>query len=196
MSDTQQLIECTAGYAETSVMGTDYQFSRDAYGRFVAEVHNIRHRECLLSVIHYKAVPDVPELLPQSDLGLGGQTGGEALRDDGPTVEQYVAAGYQAVNYPPDGYASRSTAEEIEAAIAAQSSASNVTNTGNEDLQGEAQQGEQTGGEEGQEGGEGEQGEVQQITLGLGGEEAPGGEPAATAAAQLADQQQNNRRRK
>jgi hypothetical protein len=42
------------------------------------------------------------------------------LRTDGPTVAEYVEAGYQASNYPPNGYASRSTAEEIEAAIAAQ----------------------------------------------------------------------------
>ena len=43
-----------------------------------------------------------------------------SLRDDGPTVAEYVAAGYQAVNYPPSGYGSKSTPEEIEAAIAAQ----------------------------------------------------------------------------
>lgn len=35
------------------------------------------------------------------------------LRTDGPTVEEFVAAGYQADNYPPEGYASRSTDEEI-----------------------------------------------------------------------------------
>ena len=44
----------------------------------------------------------------------------EALNANGPTVEEYVAAGYRAVNYPPSGYASRSTTEDIEAAIAAQ----------------------------------------------------------------------------
>lgn len=42
------------------------------------------------------------------------------LRLDGPTVADFVAAGYQASNYPPAGYASRSSVEEIEAAIAAQ----------------------------------------------------------------------------
>ncbi|MER9471084.1 hypothetical protein [Mesorhizobium sp. M0520] len=35
------------------------------------------------------------------------------LRDDGPTVTEYVTAGYSASQYPPHGYASRSTAEEI-----------------------------------------------------------------------------------
>ncbi|ARO24749.1 hypothetical protein TAL182_CH03003 [Rhizobium sp. TAL182] len=46
-----------------------------------------------------------------------------ALREDGPTVEEYVAAGYLAANYPPSGYASRSTPDEIAAAIAAQAGA-------------------------------------------------------------------------
>jgi hypothetical protein len=41
------------------------------------------------------------------------------LRQDGPTVAEYVAAGYKAASYPPAGYASRSTPEEIAAAIAA-----------------------------------------------------------------------------
>jgi hypothetical protein len=38
---------------------------------------------------------------------------GDELRKDGPTVAEYVAAGYQADDYPPKGYASRSTDEEI-----------------------------------------------------------------------------------
>lgn len=42
----------------------------------------------------------------------------EGQREDGPTVAEYVAAGYLAENYPPTGYASRSTPEEIAAAIA------------------------------------------------------------------------------
>lgn len=44
-------------------------------------------------------------------------TGG--LRDDGPTVAEFVAAGYSASSYPPEGFASRSSADEIAAAIAA-----------------------------------------------------------------------------
>ena len=42
------------------------------------------------------------------------------LRTDGPTVEEFVTAGYRAENYPPEGYASRSTDEEVLAAIEAQ----------------------------------------------------------------------------
>lgn len=43
------------------------------------------------------------------------------LKQDGPTVEEYVAAGYKAINYPPKGYASKSSKEEIEAAVKKQS---------------------------------------------------------------------------
>lgn len=43
-----------------------------------------------------------------------------SLKQDGPTVAEFIAAGYRASNYPLAGYASKSTDEEIEAAIAAQ----------------------------------------------------------------------------
>ncbi|KQM79824.1 HeH/LEM domain-containing protein [Xylophilus sp. Leaf220] len=46
--------------------------------------------------------------------------GSDELRADGPTVKEFVAAGYQAANYPPAGYASKSTPEEIADAIGAQ----------------------------------------------------------------------------
>lgn len=49
-------------------------------------------------------------------------TDDDDLRQDGPTVADFVAAGYKASNYPPHGYASRSTAEEIAAAVAAEKS--------------------------------------------------------------------------
>ena len=45
----------------------------------------------------------------------GKQSAG--LREDGPTVVEFIAAGYKASNYPPEGYASRSTAEEIAEAL-------------------------------------------------------------------------------
>lgn len=50
--------------------------------------------------------------------------GSEDLRTDGPTVEEYVAAGYPASAYPPSGYASRSSAEDVAHAIAAQADGS------------------------------------------------------------------------
>jgi hypothetical protein len=66
----------------------------------------------------------VPEAI-FGDLVLGGyveeagtkRKAQEALREDGPTIAEYVAAGYLASQYPPVGYASKSTPEEIAAAI-------------------------------------------------------------------------------
>lgn len=45
------------------------------------------------------------------------------LKQDGPTVVEYVKAGYSAKDYPPAGYASKSTAEEIAAVIKAEEDA-------------------------------------------------------------------------
>ncbi len=39
------------------------------------------------------------------------------LKQDGPTLAEYIAAGYKASDYPPIGYASKSTEEEIKTAI-------------------------------------------------------------------------------
>lgn len=50
---------------------------------------------------------------------IGGSSA-PALSGSGPTVAQFVAAGYLAKDYPPEGYASRSTPEEIAQAISDQ----------------------------------------------------------------------------
>ena len=42
------------------------------------------------------------------------------LREDGPTVVEFIAAGYKASAYPPKGYAARSTPEEIAEALKAE----------------------------------------------------------------------------
>ncbi|BEV02207.1 hypothetical protein [Novosphingobium olei] len=47
----------------------------------------------------------------------------EPLREDGPTVLEFIAEGYLAENYPPEGYAARSTGEEIATAIQLQAAA-------------------------------------------------------------------------
>ncbi len=44
---------------------------------------------------------------------------GAGLRTDGPTLAEYVAAGYKAETYPPQGYSDKRTPEELEAAKAA-----------------------------------------------------------------------------
>lgn len=46
--------------------------------------------------------------------------GSAELKTDGPTLEEYVKAGYKASAYPPTGYTSKSSKEEIDKAIAAE----------------------------------------------------------------------------
>ena len=68
----------------------------------------------------------VPAALVNKCEVLDGDTGGKDRltgQKEGPTVEEYVAAGYRAEDYPPQGYESRSTQEEIAAAIEAQKAA-------------------------------------------------------------------------
>jgi hypothetical protein len=57
--------------------------------------------------------------------GLIGELGApvDNLRTDGPTIAEYVSAGYPATGYPPQGYASCSTAKEIAAAVKAEEKA-------------------------------------------------------------------------
>jgi hypothetical protein len=50
-------------------------------------------------------------------------TGVAELKQDGPTVQEWVAAGYKASEYPPSDYASKSSAEDIATAVAAEEQA-------------------------------------------------------------------------
>lgn len=47
-------------------------------------------------------------------------TNADGLRLDGPTIGEFVDAGYPASAYPPEGYASRSTPKEIAEAVKAE----------------------------------------------------------------------------
>lgn len=53
-------------------------------------------------------------------LAEGEEAAAGGLRQDGPTIGEFIAAGYKASSYPPHGYAARSTAEEIAAAVEAE----------------------------------------------------------------------------
>ena len=64
---------------------------------------------CALVAVEHLGVASYPNQLDSNGLKL-----------DGPTITEFLAAGYLAVNYPPEGYASRSSQEEIDAAIDAQ----------------------------------------------------------------------------
>lgn len=58
------------------------------------------------------------EPAPKNKAERGAPLNKDGLREDGPTVTEYVSAGYSASAYPPSGYASRSTEDEISAAVA------------------------------------------------------------------------------
>jgi hypothetical protein len=75
-------------------------------------------------------VSDRCALVAVEHLGVASylnQLDANGLKLDGPTIAEFVEAGYQAVNYPPEGYASRSSQEEIDAAIEAQKIADTET---------------------------------------------------------------------
>ena len=87
-----------------------FPFSAD--GNHVVEVpageQDVSERCALVAVEHL----GVASYLNQLDAN--------GLKLDGPTIAEFVEAGYLAVNYPPEGYASRSSQEEIDAAIETQ----------------------------------------------------------------------------
>ena len=87
-----------------------FPFSAD--GNHVVEVpageQDVSER-CALVAVEHLGVVSYPNQLDSNGLKL-----------DGPTIAEFLAAGYLAVNYPPEGYASRSSQEEIDAAIDAQ----------------------------------------------------------------------------
>ena len=87
-----------------------FPFSAD--GNHVVEVpageQDVSER-CALVAVEHLGVASYPNQLDANGLKL-----------DGPTIAEFVEAGYLAVNYPPEGYASRSSQEEIDAAIETQ----------------------------------------------------------------------------
>lgn len=68
---------------------------------------------------------DLPGLVvnnqAEEDAAMGVK---EPLKDNGPTLEEFMAHGYKAKDYPPKGYASKSSKEEIDAAIAKEAASS------------------------------------------------------------------------
>ncbi|ESY89026.1 hypothetical protein X739_00550 [Mesorhizobium sp. LNHC220B00] len=92
----------------------------------VAEVGNLHGREIIKGTddeIPAELFDDLEAAGYVAELGGRGKKKADALRDDGPTIADFVAAGYLASNYPPEGYASKSTAKEIAAAVKAEAKA-------------------------------------------------------------------------
>ena len=68
-------------------------------------------------------VSDRCALVAVEHLGVAAyldQQSRSVLALDGPTIAEFVEAGYRAINYPPAGYAARSSQDEIDQAIQAQ----------------------------------------------------------------------------
>jgi hypothetical protein len=55
------LVECVLGPANPYVAGHQVDFQRDARGRYVAQVDDLKALACLLSVEHYKVVKETAE---------------------------------------------------------------------------------------------------------------------------------------
>ncbi len=55
------LIQCKLGPTTQNACGTDYVFERDAHGRYVARVDNLKARALFLAVEHYVEAPEVPD---------------------------------------------------------------------------------------------------------------------------------------
>lgn len=80
-----------------------------------------------ISVAANTALADARQRLANQPPIVGGSANdnlesvqSDKLRDDGPTVQDFVKAGYSARNYPPKGFASKSSADEINVLVAAE----------------------------------------------------------------------------
>jgi len=95
-------IQCLLGPAsDVYIGGTAYNFENDGYGRAIADVHDELHVRCLISIEHYRLVPD--DMLlgdPASSTALSPVGGGEpeddednADEDDGNITETTLLLG-------------------------------------------------------------------------------------------------------
>ncbi len=69
------LIQCKLGPGERTVGSDTYAFRVDEHGRAVAEVQNLAHQICFLSVEHYLIAPELanaPASEPQAVLDPDG----------------------------------------------------------------------------------------------------------------------------
>lgn len=77
-------IQCLLGPAsDVYIGGTAYNFENDRHGRAVADVYDELHVRCLISIEHYRLLPD--DMLlgdPASSTALSPVGGGEQVDDD------------------------------------------------------------------------------------------------------------------
>lgn len=101
------------GTKSLMIEGTSYPVAEDGYVA-LPETHTgiAQILGCKPAAMRKDDDPDAPtpfteQNAPRDEAGM---------RLDGPTLPQYIKAGYKAENYPPRGYADKRTAEELEAA--------------------------------------------------------------------------------
>ncbi|WP_316397344.1 hypothetical protein [Bradyrhizobium sp. 33ap4] len=101
-------------YGNAKVPNSEQRIVENLYPGAAARVHEELHEL------------DIPEAFfkAQGHMTTDSRPGWDAgLRQDGPTIAEWMAAGYRAEHYPPNGYASKSTEEEIALAIESQGAA-------------------------------------------------------------------------
>lgn len=103
-----------------AIKGSYGEFGRVKRGVILRDISKDRAEKLIASGAYAVATAD--DLKKAEEVGkvIDSQVPSEPLRTDGPTVAEFVTAGYLASNYPPTGYASRSSNEEVAAAVAAQ----------------------------------------------------------------------------
>lgn len=113
--------------------GPFYQYAEDV--KALARAAGVRIVDANATASREHAAADVPAVTLKAEYAPAKPAAADALRDDGPTLEEYVAAGYKAENYPPQGYAARAAAPAVliselspEVAAAAEAAASLTAN--------------------------------------------------------------------
>lgn len=86
-----KLIECKLGAAEPMIGSTPYKFERDRFGRFVVRVYNTDHAAILLSVEHYREVPEEPA--PADEPKARGRKKTTAPADEPDVPPEFAAPG-------------------------------------------------------------------------------------------------------
>lgn len=148
---TVSAFQAREGMKSLSIEGVNYAVGEDGYVTVPSNHAGIAQLlGCTPTEMRKVDDPDAPspfteENAPRDEAGL---------RLDGPTLPQYVAAGYKAEGYPPQGYADKRTDEEraaAEAALAAQQQGSQGSQNGGSSGSGsQGQDGGQGGGDSGQ----------------------------------------------
>ena len=112
-------------FAVYSVENPHPNFGKDP--NIINELGHTKFPMYVESKIEHKrvVVNNEMELAQHTDSANDWKAAPTKLREDGPTLQQYIDAGYKAATYPPFGYASKASDEEIKEAVEAEGKAPN-----------------------------------------------------------------------